>query len=149
MTTPRDQFIQAEMAKIARPGEQVLNTAFMVKTPPMIVQMILAGGLLQFLLTKAYYAVLTNQRVVLIRTSLGLFKPGMVNKGVESIELGNISQVKTGGFLNNKSMTFKKSDGALTLRIAPWSKLVTGQKAFLQEVPQRINTRSLPAAATA
>ena len=147
--TPRDQFIQSEMAKIARPGEQVLNTAFMVKTPPMIVQMILAGGLLQFLLTKAYYAVMTNQRVVLIRTSMGLFKPGMVNKGVESFELNTVAQVKTGGFLNNKSMTFKKQDGSLTLRIAPWSKLVSGQKAFLAEVPQRINTRSLPAQATA
>lgn len=142
--TPRDQFIQTEMAKIARPGEQVLNTAFMVKSPPLIVQMILAGGLLQFLLTKAYYAVATDQRIVLIRTSLGLFSPGMTNKGVESIELGTVSQIKTGGFLNNKSMTFKKSDGNLTLRIAPWSKLVTGQKAFLTDVPQRAAMKALP-----
>ena len=144
--TRADEFIQAQLPSVLRPGEQVMGTAFVIRAPSLWLQILLLGGLISFLMTKAYFAVATDQRVILIRTTMGLFGPGTVNKGIEEIPLNTVKQLKIGGLLNNRSMTFVDQSGQQnTVRIAPWSKAVTGQKAFFEGLPQTINNRQLPA----
>ncbi len=141
-----DAFIDQQLQGILQPGEQPLYRAYVTRQPGLIWQILLMGGLFLFLMTKAYFAVLTNRRLILIRTSLGLFGPGQVNNGVEEIPVANINNVTTSGFLNNRSITFHKTDGSKdTIRIMPWFKQVDGQAAFLNEMPQRVSTKQLPA----
>lgn len=130
------------------PGERVLHTAFMVRQPGLLVQILLAGGLLLFLLTKAYYVVLTDRRLLVMRTKQGMFKPAMMNLGVEQFDVTQIASCTTSGFANNRSMTFHMRNGPKqTLRIAPWFTIVSGTKAFFEQVPQLLSSGQLAAGA--
>jgi hypothetical protein len=140
----RDQYIQSQVGPMLAPGERVLHTAFMVRQPGLIWQILLVGGLLLFLMTKAYYVVLTDRRMILVRTKMGFFKPAMANLGVEQWDVAQMSQCTTSGFANNRSMTFHFRDGSKqTLRISPWNGTVTGTKAFLDEVPKLVGSPQL------
>ncbi len=144
----RDQFIQSQVTPMLMPGEQVLHTAYMVRQPGLLWQILLLGGLLLVLMTKAYYAVFTNRRLILIRTSQGFFKPKMTNIGVEQYDVSQMTKCTTSGFANNRSMTFLFRDGSKqTLRIAPWVKFVSGNKAFLEGVPALVGSPQLAAGA--
>lgn len=145
MATKFDDYINQQLPSILQPGEQPLYRAYVTRMPGLIWQIILGGGLFTFLMTKAYFGVVTNRRVVLIRTKLGMFGPKMANEGTEEIPLTEIQKVTTSGLLNNRSITFHKTNGQKdTIRIAPWFKFVEGQKAFLNEMPERVTTRQLP-----
>lgn len=132
------------------PGERVLHTAFMARQPGLLWQILLVGGLLLFLMTKAYYAVFTDRRLILLRTKQGFFSPQMVNMGIESFDATQMTKCTVSGIANNRSMTFHFRDGSKqTLRISPWLKLVSGTKAFFEQVPQLINSGQLAAGAQA
>jgi hypothetical protein len=128
-----------------QPGEQVLHTAHMRRQPGLFWQIFLVGGLLLVLMTKVYFAVLTNRRLILVRTKGGFWTaaPKPMNLGIEEYDVRSFKSVKTSGFANNRSMTFVKDGGAMTLRISPWSKAVTGTAAFLEQVPNLINSGQL------
>lgn len=133
----RDQFIQSQVTAMLMPGEQVTHTAFVTKAPGLLLQALI--GLLLLFLIKAYYAVLTNRRLILIRTRLGAFRPKLQNLGVEQYDLAQMTGCKVGGFANNRSMTFSFRDGTKkTWRIGPWSKVVSGNRTFFEQVPQMI-----------
>lgn len=141
-----DEFIDSQLPSILQPGEQPLYRAYVTRAPGLLWQMILAGGLLVFLMTKAYFAVVTNRRLILIRTKLGFFGPKAMNQGIEELPLASIEKVTTSGLLNNRSITFHKTDGQRdTVRIAPWFKFVDDQARFLNEMPQRVTTKQLGA----
>ena len=140
----RDQFIQSQIGPILAPGERVLHTAFMVRQPGLLVQILLVGGLFLFLMTKAYYAVLTDRRLIFIRTKQGFIKPAMLNLGLEQYDVGQLVRCTTSGIANNRSMTFHLRDGSkTTLRISPWLTTVSGTKAFFEQVPQLIGSPQL------
>jgi hypothetical protein len=142
--TERDQFIQSQVTPMLAPGEQALHTAYVVRQPGLLWQLLLVGGLFLFLMTKAYYAVLTNRRLILIRTRQGFWKPAMENVGVEQYDVTQMVQCTTSGFANNRSMTFHFQDGSKqTWRIAPWLKWVTGTGEFFKQVPDLISSRQL------
>jgi hypothetical protein len=142
MASKHDEFISNEVAPLLGEGEQIQHMAYMVKQPGLLWQLLLLGGLLLFLMTKAYYVAVTTKKIVIIRTKQGFAKPALQNLGVEEIPLANIKDVTTSGFANNRSMTFHKTDGSkLTLRIAPWSKIVTGNKAMLEQFPGEFKER--------
>ncbi len=144
MASKHDDFITEQVTPMLEEGEEIKHMAFMVKQPGLLVQLLLVGGLLLFLLTKAYFVVVTTKRIIIIRTKQGFFKPAMVNNGVEEMPLSDIEKVTSSGFANNRSMTFHKTDGTKnTLRIAPWSKIVTGNKAMLEELPKQLNQGQL------
>jgi hypothetical protein len=148
--TVRDDFIQSQVTPLLRPGERVLHTAFMARQPGLLWQILLVGGLLLFLMTKAYYAVFTDRRLILLRTKQGFFSPQMVNMGTEEYDVAQMTRCTVSGFANNRSMTFHFRDGTKqTLRISPWLKLVSGTKAFFEQVPDLINSGQLAAAAQA
>ncbi len=138
-----DEYLQSQLGPLLQPGEQVLHTAYMRRQPGILVQSLFF--LIAFLLTKAYFAVLTNRRLILIRTKMGAWT-GVQNKnmGVEQFDVRAITKCTVGGIANNKSMTFHMSNGpAQTLRISPWFKSVQGTSAFHDQVPNLINSGQL------
>jgi len=136
MPTPYESYVEEQIAPMLERDEQVRYKVFMVKQPGLLWQILLVGGLLLFLMTKAYFVVVTNRRLIIMRTKQGFIKPAMVNLGVEEIPLPTVQKVTSSGIANNRSMTFHKTDGSkLTLRIAPWSKQFPDNKAMLEELP--------------
>ena len=137
--TAQDQYLQSQLGQILQPGEQVIHAAYMRRQPGLWMQILLVGGLLLFLMTKAYFAVLTDRRLILIRTKMSFWSggPKTMNLGVESIDIRAIQKVTVSGFMNNRSMTFHMADGKKeTLRISPWFKQISGTKAFFEAVPK-------------
>jgi hypothetical protein len=140
-----DDFIDGELAGILEEGETVLHKAHIIKAPGILMQALLMGPLLSFLMTKAYFAAWTNKRLIIITTKKGFFGPKNLNLGVESIPAGDIQEVKTSGLLNNRSMTFIIDGKKRTWRIAPWYKGVTGQGDFFKQVPALASGKQLNA----
>ncbi|MDX2093943.1 MAG: hypothetical protein SFX73_39280 [Kofleriaceae bacterium] len=141
-----DEYLYAQVQPLLQPGEQVLQTAYMRRQPGLLMQMLLVGGLLLFLMTKAYFAVLTNRRLIFIRTKMGFWKggPQQQNLGIEQYDVRALTKCTTSGIANNRSMTFHMSNGpAQTLRISPWFKQIRGTKDFLEQVPNLINSGQL------
>ena len=146
MSTKQDDYLQSQLAQILQPGEQVLHTAYMRRQPGLLMQILLVGGLLLFLLTKAYFVVLTNRRLILIRTNMSFWTggPQLLNLGLEEHDAQQIKQITVSGFANNRSMTFHMGSGAKeTLRISPWFKQIAGTKAFFEEVPRLVSSGQL------
>lgn len=136
--TERDNFVQGQVASLLQPGEQIRNMVFVTKMPGLIVQIVLGvccGWIPILFLTKYFYAALTDRRLILVQTGMGLFNPKMENRGVTSIDLASVQSITTSGFLNNKSFTLHMADGTKDeYRIAPWSKAMSGQGRWLDEV---------------
>jgi hypothetical protein len=98
------------------------------------------------MLTKAYFAVLTNRRLILIRTKMSFWTggPKEMNLGIEQYDATQIQRVTVSGFANNRSMTFHMADGSKqTLRISPWFKQISGTKAFFEQVPNLVSSGQL------
>jgi hypothetical protein len=136
-----DEYLQSQVGPLLMPGEQVLQSAYMRRAPSLVMQMLLFGGLLLFLITKAYFVVLTNRRMILIRTKMKFLSggPQQLNLGLEQWDVRNISGCTTSGIANNKSMTWTMHQGvAETLRISPWQKQIVGTKQFFEQVPQLV-----------
>src|SRR5262245_62471076 len=94
-------------------GEQVLFMSTMRRQPGLLMQILLIGGVLLFLMTKVYFVALTNRRMILIRTKTGFWSltgtPKHMNLGIEEWDARSIVKVTTSGFANNRSMTFHLS----------------------------------------
>jgi hypothetical protein len=143
---PNDQYVMSQVGPMLGQGEQVLFMSTMRRAPGLLMQILLFGGLLGYLMTTFYYVVLTNQRMILIRTKMGLFSlgtPSHVNLGVEQWDARSIQKVTISGFANNRSMTFHMPNGKQTLRISPWMKAISGTKDFFEKVPLFINSGQL------
>ncbi|MEO8699307.1 MAG: hypothetical protein ABI867_04660 [Kofleriaceae bacterium] len=144
MTT--DEYLQSQVMPLLQPGEQVLGSAYMRRQPGLLMQMLFVGGLLLFLITKAYFVVITNRRMILIQTKMGFWTggPKLLNLGVEQHDVRAFRECTTSGFANNRSMTWHMHQGgSMTLRISPWNKKVSGTAQFLEQVPQMINSGHL------
>jgi len=142
----QDDYLQSQLPQILQPGEQVLHAAYMRRQPGLLMQLLLVGGLLLFLMTKAYYAVLTNRRLILIRTNMSFWTggPKLLNLGIEEYDVRQIQNVTVSGFANNRSMTFHLADGSKqTLRISPWFKQIAGTKMFFEQVPGLVSSGQL------
>ena len=98
-----DQYLQGQIMPMLQPGEQVLHSAYMRRQPGLVMQMLFVGGLLLFLITKAYYVVLTNRRLILIRTKMSFWSGGPAQRhlGVEHWDIRNVRGCTTSGFANN------------------------------------------------
>jgi hypothetical protein len=142
----QDDYLQSQLPQILQPGEQVLHAAYMRRQPGILMQIFLVGGLLLFLLTKAYYVVLTNRRLILIRAGMSFWTggPKLENLGVEVYDARQIQKVTLGGFLANRSMTFHLADGTKqTLRIFPRFTQIAGTRAFFDQVPGLVTSGQL------
>lgn len=146
---PNDQYVMSQVGPMLGQGEQVLFMANMRRAPGLLLQILLFGGLFAYLLTKFYFVVLTNRRMILIRSRVGMLSftgaPDHVNLGVEEWDARSIQKVTIGGIANNRSMTFIMPNGSQTLRISPWMKAISGTKDFFEKVPLFINSGQLNA----
>jgi len=132
-----DEYVQQQLKQELRPGEAVELTAFMIDAPPIWQQILLLGGILSWLVSRYYFVALTNQRLILLKTKMGLLLgPRQNNLGIQSFERATITNVSTGGMMNNRSMTFHGPN--LKLRISPRTKTVATQGRFFKEVPQHV-----------
>lgn len=139
----REKFVQTELERILRPNERIEETAYVVKQPGLMVQILLLGPIFIMFMTKAFYIGITSERIVLIRTKLGFFSPSMDNRGITEYERSNVESIKISGFANNRSFTFFFRDGSKeTFRIAPWSKVLTGNKTFLEALTGKFKSKS-------
>jgi len=117
----------------------------MRRQPGLLVQ-ILVGPLFSLLMTKVYFAALTNRRLLLIRTKMSFWTgaPKPMNLGVEQYDARAIQNVTVGGFANNRSMTFHMTNGPKQkLRISPWFKQISGTKDFFENVPRLVKSGML------
>jgi hypothetical protein len=84
---PNDQYLMSQVSPMLGAGEQVMFTATMRRQPGLLMQLLLVGGLLLFLMTKIYFVALTNRRMILIRSKMGFFSfsgaPKHMNLGAE------------------------------------------------------------------
>ncbi len=145
---PNEQYVMSQVGPMLQPDEQVLFIAQVRRQPGLLMQLLLVGGLLLFAMTKHYFAVLTNRRVIFIRTKVGFWSFSgtgqLVNLGIEEWDVRNIKKVTTSGFANNKSMTFELADkGKQTIRVSPWIKSLPGTKTFLEQTPNMLNSGQL------
>jgi hypothetical protein len=141
-----DEYLQSQIIPMLQPGEQVLQSAYMRRQPGLLMQMFFVGGLLLFLITKAYFVVLTNRRMILIRTKMSFWTggPKHLNLGVEQWDARNLNACTTSGFANNRSMRFVMHQGLpQELRISPWNKKIQGTRQFFEQVPTMINSGQL------
>jgi hypothetical protein len=142
----QDDYLQSQLPQVLQPGERVLHVAYMLRQPGLLMQILLVGGLLLFLITKAYFVVLTDRRLILIRTKMGFWTggPQCLNLGVEEYDVRQLQKVTVSGFLNNRSMTFHLANAqAQTLRISPMVERLIGTKSFFQEVPRLVESGQL------
>ncbi len=132
-----DEYVKAEMAKILRPGETVAGTAVGWSGPGVWAQALLLGPLFSWLVMKFFYAVLTDQRLVLMRTKMGFFGLKKSVTGTESLERGDIAGIDHRGGMNQRRLVVRLRSGSTrVLRFNTIAKFVSGQKEFCPKAEQ-------------
>jgi hypothetical protein len=140
-----DEYLQSQIGPMLQPGEQVMQSAYMRRQPGLVMQMLLVGGLLLFLITKAYFVVLTNRRLILIRTKMKFLSggPQQLNLELEQHDVRNLKGCTTSGIANNRSMTFSSTRAGSTRCGSRHGKADLGTAQFLEQVPQMITSGQL------
>lgn len=135
-----DEFLEAEFQKMALPDEQVISTAFGWTGPGILFQAMLLGPLFSHFLMKYHYAILTNQRLVLIKTKMSLTRLNQENLGVESIAGGNLKSVELkGGIIQRRLILTPGRGEPITFRINTAARIVDGQKEFAALAERELN----------
>ncbi len=102
------------------------------------------GSFVQAATAKAAFAVLTEQRLILVETGLGVLEPLLENHRTRSLEKSDIAGVFTG-----KTLMIELTDGAMAQYANNrGSKFVSTQRAFFEGLEQALG-RSKKAAALA
>jgi hypothetical protein len=122
--TEADQFVFAQVYPLLQPGEQIVCCAYL--TPA-------TGPLEWYVVTAsktAAFAALTNQRLLLIQTRFGAFKPLLENHGVVSLAYPEIN-----GVIVRASLMIEQRNGqVLQYQVNTLSKAISTQKAFFQQI---------------
>jgi hypothetical protein len=132
-TTEGDRFIAAQVSQQLRPRERVTHQAYALSadTQAALINIGVTG----------YFAVLTDQRLILIKTRLSPFRVRLENRGLEALDRAVI----VGAHRNDCTVSVLLRDGSTRLlAIDPRTKRFSNQVAFLLDVP-----RLLAPAATA
>lgn len=131
----RDEFLMTEVSRLLQPGERVLHTATAFTGPLVLAS--LFGVLGHALLIKHYYAVLTSRRLLLLRSSMGMFGLKHVIRGVIEFPYESLAAVHVGGILNQRKLTLEGKDGSrITVRLNSLVRQVSGQKEFCAQAPE-------------
>jgi hypothetical protein len=101
MYTQTDTFILSEMNRARVPGEEIVTWAYLV--PPVSSGRRGIGGAARTFVNaatqNAVFAIITNRRLLLVKTRIGAFAPILENHGVESFELSAIRGAAVGSTL--------------------------------------------------
>ncbi len=129
LNTKADLFVRESVTPLLRPGEHVLQQAYVVD------RNVDSAGVIGALLARGLFAVLTTERVILISTRLGILGPGLENRGVESIER---RLIRTCG-LDGDALILELADGAtkrLVIRVNDAT--LSNQRAFARDLPRQV-----------
>ena len=112
--TQHEQYVSSIVTPALRPGEQVLAVGVMYYDLPVVARVLLVFVTMwiRVLMIKHYFAVATNQRLILIRTKQTWFTPKMMNLGVETIEYADIASIQPGFEPAAKKLIIKTKNGA-------------------------------------
>jgi hypothetical protein len=127
-----DRFVAMQTMPLLRPGEQVQHQAYGVDRD-------MSEGGVASLSAQGVFGVLTDQRLILIRTRLGALWVLLENRGVESIERSSIVNVREKGDL----LTFDLvGGGERYIHVKLGARGVSNQLAFLRDVPRLLAPRA-------
>jgi len=129
-----DEFVDAELNKILKSGENVLGKALIWQGPGIMLQLLLLGPITAWLFMKYYFAVITDQRLILMHTKMG-FASGLkkMNMGVVEVTPKELSNVETKGAMNQRRVILSLKNGSSrTLRLNTFASYVSGQKEFAE-----------------
>jgi hypothetical protein len=135
ISTEGDRFIAQTVGPLLRPGEQVQHQAYGQKER--------AEGVVAAARNVGLFGVLTNQRLIFVKTKIGAFKPVLENHGVDEVPREAIVDAVEDDYL----VTFMLHDGtARTLLVPPQEKHFSNQRAFIRDVPRILgNARQVEA----
>ena len=121
-----DRFIAAQVAPLLRPGEQVQHQAYGIDRDQ-------SERGFDAVSAQGVFGVLTDQRLILIRTRIGAFGVLLENHGVEWVERSAILSVREHGDL----LTFEVAGGAQRqIFVKRGARGLSNQLAFLRDVPR-------------
>jgi hypothetical protein len=133
----RDEFLKQELARLLEPGERVLHTATVFSGPLLLSS--LFGPVGQLLMLTHYFGVLTDRRLLLIRSGMGFAGLKCQNRGVIDFPIDQLDRVEGGGLFNQRSLALYRKDGtSMTIRYNTLVRQVAGQKEFAAAMPQRL-----------
>jgi hypothetical protein len=131
-----EQFTYDQIQPQLASDETVQITAFLFNKS--LVGMALFGALATlgggYFLTAA-----TDRRLFLVKTKMGFWSLKRENHGIIEIPYTDVVGVEPGGAMNQKTVTISTKDGsALKLRLNTLAKFMTGQKQFIEQLPQLV-----------
>jgi hypothetical protein len=125
ISTEGDRFIAQTVGPLLQPGEQVQHQAYGQKER--------ADGVVAAARNVGLFAVLTNRRLIFVKTKIGAFKPVLENHGVDEVPREAIVHAVEDDYL----ITFALHDGTMrTLLVPPQEKHFSNQRAFIRDVPR-------------
>src|SRR5690242_1248892 len=102
-----DEFIHKELASHLSLGEGIEVTGFLFTKS--LRGVILSHGL-SLIGDGYFFAALTQKRLFLIATEMGIASLKMMNKGLGEVPYKEIKSIKPSGFLNQKMITIEMND---------------------------------------
>ena len=134
--TKYEQYTYDQLKPMLESGETIQTTAFLFNKS--LMGMVLLGAL-AMLGSGYFFAAGTDRRLLLIKTKMGFISLKMENNGVTEIPYSNIETVEPGGALNQKTVAITTKDGSkLKFRLNTIAKCMSGQKTFLDQLPQLV-----------
>ena len=138
LATEGDRYIQDQLAGQLKAGERISHQAYGPDRAP-------TGSALGSLVTHAYLAALTGERLFLIKTRVGAFAPLLENHGVEVIERAQVTAAVADGDL----LRLRLADGSERTLYVIKRKQFSNQEAFLRDLPRLLGVQAAPAVAAA
>jgi hypothetical protein len=128
LRTKTDRWLADEAKKLLEPGEAVQHQAYGADRD-------LSTGTVAAMRANAYYALLTNRRLLFIRARIGAFGPLRENRGVDAFPRETIETVQA----DERHLRFVFKDGNFRDFFAEWSeRKLSNQKRFLRDVPRLV-----------
>ncbi len=132
LKTKADYFVAGQVAPQLRAGEVIQHQAYVFDREP--------GGGWRYALARADFAVLTNQRILLMRTRVGAFGVLRENRGFETTEREWISNVT----VDDRSIVLTFTNGSERTLWVLETRGLSNQAAFLRDVPRILRGAEVP-----
>jgi hypothetical protein len=127
-----EQFIQQEIQSVLKPNDSVEALGFLYNKSLLGMVMF---GIISFAGDGYFFAVATQQQLLLIETEMGFSALKTVNKKLTQVPYDQIEAIKIGGFFNQKTIMLKLKTGkAMRFRLNVLASFVPGQKRFINKL---------------
>lgn len=126
LKTEIDRYVAAQVIPHLASGERVQHQAYALDRD------VSSGGMLGALAATAYYAILTTEQLVLLRTRVGAFGPLQEHRAVERIPRSSIVAVG----VEDDLITLVLADGVERLLHVKSARSLSNQMRFLHNVPR-------------